>query len=78
MKLQQLEYLMVVSKYASFTLASQGLHTNQPYLSIQLKELERELSALLALRDKKHCRLSPAGEIVTKRIEMVFALIEEA
>ena len=45
MKLQQLEYFMAVSKYASFTLASQKLHTSQPYLSTQLKELERELGA---------------------------------
>ena len=37
MKLQQLEYFMAVSKYASFTLASQKLHTSQPYLSTQLK-----------------------------------------
>ena len=57
MKLQQLEYFMAVSKYASFTLASQKLHTSQPYLSTQLKELERELGASLILRDKKHCRL---------------------
>ncbi|MGH2257577.1 LysR family transcriptional regulator, partial [Enterococcus faecalis] len=40
MKLQQLEYFMAVSKYASSTLASQKLHTSQPYLSTQLKELE--------------------------------------
>ena len=78
MKLQQLEYFMAVSKYASFTLASQKLHTSQPYLSTQLKELERELGASLILRDKKHCRLSPAGEVVAKRTEMIFALIKEA
>lgn len=71
MKLQQLEYFMAVSKYASFTLASQKLHTSQPYLSTQLKELERELGASLILRDKKHCRLSPAGEVVAKRTEMI-------
>ena len=78
MKLQQLEYFMAVSKYASFTLASQKLHTSQPYLSTQLKELERELGASLILRDKKHCRLSPAGEVVAKRTEMIFAPIKEA
>ena len=78
MKRHQLEYLLAVSKYQSFTGAAEKLHTSQPYLSTQIKELERELKATLLLRDKKRCCLTPAGKIVQKRAETIFQLIEAA
>src|SRR3954462_9065292 len=66
MKLQQLRYLCaVVDEGFSFTRAGQKLHTTQPGISKQIRELEAELGApLLTRRRNRGIGLTPLGHAI--------------
>ncbi|NQZ76809.1 MAG: LysR family transcriptional regulator, partial [Ekhidna sp.] len=72
MNLQQLEYALTLEKAGSFTKAAQQLSMTQPALSLQIKNLEKEMG--IALFDRSKGKIEPtelglkflikAGEIV--------------
>jgi len=66
MKLQQLRYLAaVVQNGLNVTSAARVLHTSQPGVSKQIRQLEDELGLALFVRDGRALtRLTPAGEEV--------------
>ncbi|MCX7798488.1 MAG: hydrogen peroxide-inducible genes activator [Melioribacter sp.] len=53
MTLTQLEYLVAVEKYGSFSEAAQKCFVTQPTLSMQIQKLEEELGAIIFRRDKQ-------------------------
>lgn len=63
MNFTQLKYAIVLANEENYTRASQKLYITQPTLSIQIKELEKELNQTLFIRNKKRISLTKEGEI---------------
>ncbi|BCJ47557.1 LysR family transcriptional regulator [Actinoplanes ianthinogenes] len=61
MRLEQLEYLVAVSKHGSLRRASEHLHISQPALSEAIVKLERELGVTLLDRRRSGAQISHAG-----------------
>jgi LysR family hydrogen peroxide-inducible transcriptional activator len=53
MNLQQIEYLLALDKYRNFSTAAEKTFITQPALTIQIKNLERELGVEIFDRNKK-------------------------
>lgn len=52
MTLTQIEYLIAVERFGSFSLAAQKCFVTQPTLSMQIQKLEEELEVIIFKRDK--------------------------
>jgi LysR family hydrogen peroxide-inducible transcriptional activator len=66
MTIIQLEYLLSVANFGSFSLAAQQSFVTQPSLSMQIKALEEELGVILLDRTKKPVIPTEAGEVVIR------------
>ncbi|MFY9384781.1 MAG: LysR family transcriptional regulator [Dethiobacteria bacterium] len=69
-----LDYLLcfeAVIKYRNFTKAAESLHMSQSALSKKVKAMEDELGVTLFVRKHSTIELTPAGELVFKRIEKI-------
>lgn len=64
MTIVQLEYLVAVVNYGSFSLASEQCFVTQPSLSMQIKNLEQELGVVLLDRSKKPVIPTEIGALV--------------
>lgn len=64
MTIIQLEYLLAVANYGSFSLASEKCFVTQPSLSMQIKALEEELGVILLDRSKKPVLPTEVGKQV--------------
>lgn len=64
MTIIQLEYLLAVANYGSFSIAAEHCFVTQPSLSMQIKSLESELDVILLDRSKKPVVPTVAGEAV--------------
>ncbi len=64
MTIIQLEYLLAVANFGSFSVASEHCFVTQPSLSMQIKSLEEELGVVLLDRSKKPVIPTAAGEAV--------------
>ena len=67
MTIIQLEYLLAVANYGSFSLAAEHCFVTQPSLSMQVKALEEELGVVLLDRSKKPVIPTEAGEVVLEQ-----------
>lgn len=63
MNLEQINYVMEIVKYQSFTAAAKYLHVNQSTVSRQIADLEEELGAELFVRTGRSIELTEAGRI---------------
>ena len=64
MELRHLRYFVAVADAGSLTVAAeQKLHTSQPSLSRQIRQLEQQLGARLLDRTPQGTRLTEAGEV---------------
>jgi LysR family hca operon transcriptional activator len=62
MELRHLRYFVAVAEAGSLTVAAaRKLHTSQPSLSRQIRDLEREIGAQLLTRGARGIELTPAG-----------------
>src|SRR6202045_4719168 len=62
MELRHLRYFVAVAETESLTLAAKSkLHTSQPSLSRQLRDLEEEIAAQLVTHAARAVKLTPAG-----------------
>ncbi len=62
MELRHLRYFVAVAEAGSLTLAAaRKLHTSQPSLSRQIRDLEEEIGAQLLTRGARGIELTPAG-----------------
>lgn len=68
---EQLEYLLAIVKYESFTKAANGMFISQSSLSKKIKSLERELGVEILDRSKGQIRLTHAGKEVYKFAQIV-------
>ncbi len=62
MELRHLRYFVAVAQALNFTRAAEKLHTSQPSLSSQIRDLENCVGVPLLVRDKRKVALTAAGE----------------
>ncbi|MFI3317697.1 MAG: hydrogen peroxide-inducible genes activator [Rikenellaceae bacterium] len=67
MTIIQLEYLLAVANYGSFSHAADHCFVTQPSLSMQIKSLEEELGVVLLDRSKKPVIPTEAGLVVIEQ-----------
>jgi LysR family hca operon transcriptional activator len=79
MELRHLRYFVAVAEAGSLTVAAkQRLHTSQPSLSRQIRDLESELSAQLLTRRARGIELTPAGRAFLDHARLVLSQVEAA
>ena len=61
MTLQQLRYILELSKHNSISAAAQALNISQPSLSTAIKDLEKEFALTLVERNRHGITFTPAG-----------------
>ena len=64
MELRQVQYLLAVVEEQSFTKAAARLHVAQPWVSAQVRQLEKELGQTLVDRSPGGVRPTAAGAAV--------------
>src|ERR1700760_4183515 len=73
MELRQLEYLVAVAEAANFTRAADQVHVSQSGISAQIRQLERDLGAVLFDRSGRTATLTVAGEAAIGHARAVLA-----
>jgi len=77
MELRHLRYFVAVAEALSFTKAAEKLHTTQPSLSRQVKDLEEELGVRLLNRTKQLVTLTDEGRSFLADAKRLLALAAE-
>jgi LysR family transcriptional regulator, hca operon transcriptional activator len=79
LELRHLRYFVAVAESRSLKLAAEErLHTTQPSLSRQIRDLENEVGAALFLRGARGVELTPAGRIFLDHARVMLAQAEAA
>jgi LysR family hca operon transcriptional activator len=79
MELRHLRYFVAVVEAGSLTVAAeQTLHTSQPSLSRQIRDLEDEVGARLLARRARGIELTPAGRAFLEHARVVLSQVEAA
>lgn len=79
MELRHLRYFIAVAEAGSLTVAAQRkLHTTQPSLSRQIRDLEEEVGAQLLTRSARGIELTPAGRAFLDHSRLVLSQVEAA
>jgi LysR family hca operon transcriptional activator len=79
MELRHLRYFVAVAEAGSLTVAAeQTLHTSQPSLSRQIRDLESELGARLLTRRARGIELTPAGRTLLDHARSLLSHVEAA
>jgi LysR family transcriptional regulator, hca operon transcriptional activator len=79
MELRHLRYFVAVAEAGSLTVAAARiLHTSQPSLSRQIRDLEDEVGAQLLTRRARGIELTPAGQVFLEHARLVLSQIEAA
>jgi LysR family hca operon transcriptional activator len=77
MELRHLRYFVAVAEAGSLTVAAeQKLHTSQPSLSRQIRELEDEVGVQLLTRRARGIELTPAGRAFLEHTRVVLSQVE--
>ena len=79
MELRHLRYFVAVAEAGSLTVAAElTLHTSQPSLSRQIRDLEDEVGAQLLVRRARGIELTPAGRTFLDHARLVLSQVEAA
>lgn len=78
MELRHLRYFVAVAEELNFTRAAERLMISQPPLSMQIRDLERELDTPLFVRTRRSVRLTAAGEELYRRASAILRQVEVA
>jgi LysR family transcriptional regulator, hca operon transcriptional activator len=79
MELRHLRYFVAVAEAGSLTVAAErNLHTSQPSLSRQIRDLEDEVGAQLLTRRARGIELTPAGRAFLDHARLVLSQVEAA
>ena len=79
MELRHLRYFVAVAEEGSLTVAAERrLHTAQPSLSRQIRDLEDEVGAQLMIRSARGIELTAAGRVFLDHARLVLAQVEAA
>ena len=77
MELRVLRYFLAVAREENISRAAEALHTAQPSLSRQMKELEEELGKTLFIRGRRKITLTEEGMFLRKRAEEIVDLVDK-
>ncbi len=77
MELRHLHYFVALAEEASFSRAAERLHLAQPSLSQQIRQLERELGAVLVDRSARPVQLTRAGRRLLEDAHAVLAQLDQ-
>jgi LysR family hca operon transcriptional activator len=79
MELRHLRYFVAVAETENLTLAAKSkLHTSQPSLSRQIRDLEEEIGAQLMTRTARGIELTPAGRAFLDHARGILSQVEAA
>jgi LysR family hca operon transcriptional activator len=79
MELRHLRYFVAVAEAGGLTGAAQRkLHTSQPSLSRQIRDLEEEVGAQLLTRRARGIELTPAGQTFLDHARLVLSQVDAA
>jgi LysR family transcriptional regulator, hca operon transcriptional activator len=79
MELRHLRYFVAVAEEGSLTVAAERrLHTSQPSLSCQIRDLEDEVGAQLMVRGPRGIELTAAGRVFLDHARLALAQVEAA
>ncbi len=79
MELRHLRYFVAVAEARSLKLAAEEtLHTTQPSLSRQIRDLEEEVGAVLFIRSARGVELTPAGRVFLDHARLMLSQAETA
>ncbi|MFN3872521.1 MAG: hydrogen peroxide-inducible genes activator [Ignavibacterium sp.] len=71
MTLTQLEYLVAIEKFGSFSEAAENCFVTQPTLSMQVQKLEEELGVIIFRRDKQPIEPTEIGKKVLEQAKQI-------
>jgi LysR family hca operon transcriptional activator len=78
-ELRHLRYFVAVAEEGSLTVAAERrLHTSQPSLSRQMRDLEYEVGAQLMVRSVRGIELTAAGKVFLDHARLALAQVEAA
>src|SRR5712691_3264103 len=79
MELRHLRFFVAVAEEGSLTVAAERrLHTSQPSLSRQIRDLEYEVGAQLMIRSARGIELTAAGRVFLDHARLALAQVEAA
>lgn len=79
MEFRHLRYFVAVAEAGSLKLAAEDrLHTTQPSLSRQIRDLEREVGTVLFRRSARGMQLTPAGRVFLDHARVMLSQAETA
>lgn len=78
MELRHLRYFVAVAQELNFTRAAEKLHTSQPSLSSQIKDLEHYVGVPLLTRNRRKVTMTPAGELFLDEAITILEMAEKA
>lgn len=76
MKFNQLQYLLALEKYKSFSKAARELFVSQPSISVGIRELEEELGFPLLVRNNRGMAFTSEGKRVLEKARIIVEEME--
>ncbi|HEX8072671.1 MAG TPA: LysR family transcriptional regulator [Pyrinomonadaceae bacterium] len=71
MEIRQLRALQAIAETHTFTAAAERVHVTQAAISMQIRQLEREVGLPLFVRTPRRCMLTHAGEVLLERAQRI-------
>jgi LysR family hca operon transcriptional activator len=78
MELRHLRYFVAVAELGGFTAAAAHMHTAQPSLSRQIRDLEGHIGTPLFARTSRHVQLTEAGRVFLDEARLTLAQAERS
>src|SRR5579862_890406 len=78
MELRHLRYFVAVAEELNFTRAAERLGIAQPGLSLQMRQLEKEMGTPLLVRRTRGVDLTNAGKLLLEEARIILKRIEQA